>query len=93
MAVSRGNTRTITVSFPHDLATQAEQLAKAESRTMSELLREAFRLYRTEQVRKRLESGHLYARSRGPQNYTEGDVERLIEETSREMPGGRRRRR
>lgn len=38
MSTSRGNTRTITVSLPIDLSQQAEQLAHAESRTMSELL-------------------------------------------------------
>jgi len=36
---ARGNTKTITVSFPVELAEQAEQLAKTESRTMSELFR------------------------------------------------------
>jgi len=34
---TRVNTKTITVSFPVELAEQAEQLAKTESRTMSEL--------------------------------------------------------
>jgi predicted DNA-binding protein len=86
MANSRGNTKTITVSFPVDLAQQAEQLAKAESRTMSELFREAFRSYRAEQVRKRLEAGHKYARERSPRAlYTQNDVERLVDEARRQL--------
>ena len=43
---ARGNTKTITVSFPVELAKQAEHLAKTESRTMRELFREVFRTYR-----------------------------------------------
>src|SRR5436305_1907284 len=79
MASARGNTRTITVSFPLDLAAQAEQTAKAESRTMSELFREAFRVYRAEAVRKTLDEAHAYSRQRSS-DYTAKDVERLVEE-------------
>ena len=78
---TRGNTKTITVSFPVELAEQAEHLAKTESRTMSELFREAFRTYRTEAVRKRLESGNAYAQGRAAHHYTEADVERLVDAT------------
>jgi metal-responsive CopG/Arc/MetJ family transcriptional regulator len=84
MATSRGNTRTITVSFPTDLATQAEQIAKAESRTMSELFREAFRSYRAEAVRKRLDEAHAYGRLRGSEHSAE-DVEHLVKETRKEI--------
>jgi metal-responsive CopG/Arc/MetJ family transcriptional regulator len=89
---TRGNTKTITVSFPVDLAEQAEHLAKTESRTMSELFREAFRTYRVEAVRKRLEAGNAYAKGRGPRRHTEADVERLVDEARAELGTGRRKR-
>jgi metal-responsive CopG/Arc/MetJ family transcriptional regulator len=90
---ARGNTKTITVSFPVELAEQAEHLAKTESRTMSELFREAFRTYRMEAVRKRLEAGNAYAQSRAAHGYTDADVERLVDETRAEIRAGRRKRR
>lgn len=92
MAV-RGNTKTITVSFPVELAEQAEHLAKTESRTMSELFREAFRTYRIEAARKRLEAGNVYAQGRAAHWYTEADVERLVDETRAQLKAGRRKRR
>jgi predicted DNA-binding protein len=92
MAV-RGNTKTITVSFPLELAEQAEQLAKTESRTMSELFREAFRTYRAAAVRKRLQAGNAYARDRATHRYTEADVERLVDETRDQLSAGTRKRR
>jgi metal-responsive CopG/Arc/MetJ family transcriptional regulator len=93
MAAARGNTKTITVSFPLELAEQAEHLAKTESRTMSELFREAFRSYRIEAVRKRPEAGNVYARARAAHQDTEADVERLVDETRAELGAGHRKRR
>ena len=92
MAV-RGNTKTITVSFPVELAEQAEQLAKTESRTISELFREAFRTYRAAAVRKRLVAGNAYAQGRAAQPYTEADVERLVDKTRAERRTRNRKRR
>ena len=89
----RGHTKTITVSFPVELAEQAEQLAKTESRTMSELFREAFRTYRVAAVRKRLVAGNAYAQGRTAHRYTEADVERLVDETRAELRAGNRKRR
>ena len=76
-----------------DLANQAEQLAKTESRTMSELFREASRPYRTAAVRKRLLEGKAYAQGRSGHSYSEADVERLVDETRAELIAGRRKRR
>jgi metal-responsive CopG/Arc/MetJ family transcriptional regulator len=90
---ARGNTKTITVSFPVELAEQAEQLAKTESRTMSELFREAFRTYRVAAARKRLVAGNAYAQGRAAHPYTEADVGRLINETRAELRAGNRKRR
>ncbi len=39
-------TRQFTISLPPDLAEQVSATAKAESRTISELFREAYRVYR-----------------------------------------------
>ena len=72
---------------------QAEQLAKTESRTMSELFREAFRTYRAAAVRKRLVAGNAYAQGRAGHRYTEADVERLVDETRTELRTGNRKRR
>jgi len=92
MAV-RGNTKTITVSFPVELAEQAELLAKTESRTMSELFREAFRTYRVAAARKRLVAGNVYAQGRAAHRYTEADVEHFVEEARAELRAGNRKRR
>ena len=40
-------TKNISITFPTAMAKEAERLAKRENRTMSELLREAFRHYCT----------------------------------------------
>ena len=90
---ARGNTKTITISFPVDLAEQAEQLAKTESRTISELFREAFRTYRVAAARKGLVAGNAYAQGRAAHRYTEADVERLVDETRAELRAGNRKRR
>lgn len=88
---ARGNTKSITVSFPVDLAEQAEQLARTEGRTMSELLREAFRTYRVEVARKRLEAGTTSTQGRASHPYTESDVERLVDEARSELGTERRK--
>ena len=90
---TRGNTKTITVSFPVELAEQAELLAKTESRTMSELFREAFRTYRVAAVRKRLVAGNAYAQGRAAHRYAEADVERLVDETRAELRAKKQKRR
>jgi TDG/mug DNA glycosylase family protein len=75
-----GTTRTFTVSFPPDLAEQVERLAKKESRTTSELFREAFRVYRAEQLRAILDESNAEGRARGHKGYGPEDVERLVDE-------------
>lgn len=72
--------RTFTISFPVDLASQVEQLAEQESRTTSELFREAFRTYRAQQLRKTLrELNELGSRDKH-KGYAPEDVERLVHE-------------
>jgi CopG family transcriptional regulator / antitoxin EndoAI len=81
MATTR-TSRVYTISLPPDLALKAEALAKRDSRTMSELFREAFRTYYAQQARRTLEEIGEYATSRNPV-YTEADVPRLIKEVRR----------
>ena len=49
------NTDTITFSLPPELARQLRQVVKEEDRTVSELLREAIRLYMEEREWRRRE--------------------------------------
>jgi CopG family transcriptional regulator/antitoxin EndoAI len=72
--------RVYTISLPPELAQKAEALAKRDSRTMSELFREAFRAYYAQQARKTLEEIGEYAASQNPDGYSEADVPRLIKE-------------
>jgi transcriptional regulator of met regulon len=47
--------RNISISLPEDMIEQATQLARREHRTLSELFREAFRVYRAQQLKKALD--------------------------------------
>lgn len=85
MTKSKRKSRVFTISFPEDLARQVDSLAKQESRNVSELMREAFRTYRMERIRQRLEEGHEYSRTRNPHGYTADDVERLVKEVRAEI--------
>lgn len=79
MAISTKR-RTFTISFPPDLAKQVEQLAAQESRTTSELFREAFRTYRAQQLHKALLDLNEIARKDDHKGYKPDDIERLIDE-------------
>jgi CopG family transcriptional regulator/antitoxin EndoAI len=87
MATSR-NSHVYTISLPPELALKAEALAKRDSRTMSELFREAFRSYYAQQARRTLEEIGEYAASRNS-GHTENDVPRLIKEVRSRKPGRR----
>jgi len=73
-----------TISLPPELASKAEFLARRDSRTMSELFREAFRTYYTQQARQTLEEINRYAATRNPRSYTETDIPGLIREVRAE---------
>ena len=90
MRTRAGTTRTFTISFPPDLADQVERLAARESRTTSELFREAFRTYRAEQLRSILDESNAEARARGYNGYGPEDVERLVDEDRAERAAGKR---
>jgi len=85
MRTRSGTTRTFTISFPPDLAEQVERLAARESRTTSELFREAFRTYRAERLRALFEESLAEARARGNNGYGPEDVERLVDEDRAEQ--------
>jgi len=80
MATSSPTRRTFTISFPPELAASVEELARSESRTTSELFREAFRLYRAQQFRKMMDDLNEMARQNNHNGYTPEDVERLVKE-------------
>src|ERR1700728_1967781 len=79
-----------TISLPAELAQKAEALAQRDSRTMSELFREAFRAYSAQQARTTLDELGEYAAGRNPQGYTEADLPRLIKEVRAKKPRPRR---
>jgi metal-responsive CopG/Arc/MetJ family transcriptional regulator len=81
MAKSKPRTsRVFTISFPEELAKQVVSVAEEESRNISELFREAFRNYRMERIHRKLEKFRAAAASRGTVQYTEQDVEALVDE-------------
>ncbi len=72
-------TKTWTISLPPQLVREAEQTAKEENRTKSELVREALRLYLKEQQwRKLQQKTALQAQALGIK--TEEDVNRIVHE-------------
>lgn len=74
--------RVFTISFPEPLAQQVEQVARDESRNISELFREAFRTYKADKFEKELEA---IRRTLPPTSYTPDDVESLVHEVRREQ--------
>jgi CopG family transcriptional regulator / antitoxin EndoAI len=79
-----GTTRTFTISFPPDLAEQVDRLAKKESRTTSELFREAFRAYRAERTRAVFDELHALSKASGGEDYGDEDIERFVDEVRAE---------
>lgn len=77
-------TRQFTISLPPDLAEQVTAIAKAESRTISELFREAFRTYRAGRIRALLDASQQTGRQKGHMGYTPEDVADLIHQTRKE---------
>jgi hypothetical protein len=67
------------------MAAAAQALAKRENRTMSELMREAFRTYNERQVARFIDEMGAYAKTKNPKGYTEEDIPRLVAEVRAEM--------
>jgi Arc/MetJ-type ribon-helix-helix transcriptional regulator len=75
------NSKIISVSMPEAQIKAAEQLAKAENRTMSELVREALRRYEKEKRQETITRYRTRAEERG---LTEADVVRIVKKVRRE---------
>jgi CopG family transcriptional regulator/antitoxin EndoAI len=87
MATARTRkSKVYTISLPPELAQRAEALAQRDSRTMSELFREAFRTYSAQQARRTLDELGEYAANRNSRGYTEAAVPELINEVRAEKP-------
>ncbi len=80
MATSERTSKTYTISLPPDLAAKAESIARRDSRSMSELFREALRTYYKQDARQTLEEIERYAATRNPQGYREEDIPSLIKD-------------
>ena len=74
------NTRTLSVTLPPDMLKRAQSIAKKESRTMSELIREALRHYeRRSYLSSTWDEVNAYDRAQAAsQGIREQDVDRLV---------------
>lgn len=82
---ARRRSRVFTISLPPELATRAEAIAKDESRTISEVFREALRAYEQVRLPSWLEKARAYGATRNPRGYTEEDLPRLVREVRAEI--------
>jgi predicted transcriptional regulator len=90
MATRTRTTRTFTISLPPQLAEQVERVAARESRTTSELFREAFRTYQVERAREAFARLRALAEQSDTSGYGPEDVERLVDEDRAEQWKNRR---
>lgn len=72
-------TKVLCLSLPPNMLKKAEQLAKAENRTKSELFREALRCYMEDRRWERLQRG-LVRRAGELGIKSESDVEKIVDE-------------
>jgi len=86
------STKQFTISMPPDLAEQVAATAKAESRTISDLFREAFRIYRASRIREILDASQQAGHANRHMGHTPNDVDRLIHEARHETRKARRTR-
>ena len=77
-----GTPRTVTISLPPDLARKVNRVARAEGRSRSELLREAFRQYvtRLERWERIFGLGEAVGRARG---LTEDSIAQFVKRRRR----------
>lgn len=78
-------TKQFTISMPPEMAESVIDQAKRENRTVSELMREAYRAYREKQIRAIFEEIQQEVQANNPMGYTADDVPRLIKEVRQEM--------
>jgi predicted transcriptional regulator len=83
-------TRTLSITLPAEMLSRAEALARKEDRTMSELVREAFRHYERQRWWDEMNAyGRATAAAAGVE--TEDDVVRVIHEHRKERRARRKR--
>ncbi len=85
VATTKRKSKTYTISLPPEMAERAEAIAKEESRTMSELFREALRAYQIERALTALRQAAEYGATHNPKGYTIEDVPGLVKEVRAEM--------
>jgi metal-responsive CopG/Arc/MetJ family transcriptional regulator len=85
MATNPRRSRVFSISMPPEMAASAQALAKQENRSMSELLREAFRVYDRQRPGATSDEIGRYAVTRNPKGDTGDDVERLVHEVRTEI--------
>ena len=73
-------TKQFTISLPPDMGDLVIATAKAESRTVSELFREAFRAYREQRINRLLAEFQREGEANNHNGYTVDDIPRLIRE-------------
>ena len=78
------NTKVVSISLPAEMLEAAEIMARQESRTMSELMREALRVYQRERQAWQdvFANGEANAKRLGIRN--EQDVVRMVRESRRQ---------
>ena len=79
--------KTVSITLPPDLLIKAQETARRESRTMSELFREALRRYMTPEQEWAALLGRTRAKGASLGITSEADVERLSDEYRRSKRG------
>jgi len=77
--------RNISISLPEEMIQQANQLAAIEQRTLSELFREAFRLYRAQHFYRKAEEADRYPRAQGLSDSRTQELARIARELRAEL--------
>ena len=89
---TRCHSRAFTISMPPKMAKAARTMAKRQNRTISESMREAFRVYEKDEVSRPIDETAAYAAMRNPNGHTEDDIPRPIKDDSRRNACAARRR-
>jgi predicted transcriptional regulator len=87
--VNMRTTEPVSITFPPEMLKRAKKLAGKENRTMSELIREAFREYES---KRRWDEINAYGRQKAAElGITEEDVPRVVKEWRKEQRSKTRR--
>lgn len=89
---SKRRSRVFSISLPPDLAARAEAIAKAESRTISEVFRETLRAYESQRILRTLREAAAFGATRDLGGLTEEGVPGMVKEARAAMRAERGRR-